>query len=386
VFKALVLAIIPTAAAVFILKYEIYSRLVFVSSWISALLLLSFWRILKRLYIRHRIAKGLGLIRVLLVGEGTVAETILSEIKNHSFLGFEVTGILSQNIAVGEKKCGVTVIGKYDDFQKIVQKFYIDEVFVAVNLPANELEKFVFAGRKLGCGIKIVPEGFEHIYGDFKTYSLGYLHFLEYGFRKIHGTELFIKRVIDIAGAYLGFVVLSPVFAAAALWIKIEDGGPIFYVSKRVGRKNKIFNFYKFRSMVVGADKMKEDLRAKSEVTGPIFKIKEDPRITKAGKFIRRYSIDELPQLWNVLKGDMSLVGPRPPTPDEVEKYDLWQMRRLEVKPGITCLWQVRGRSNLSFYKWVKWDLWYIDNWSFPLDMRILFWTIPAVLRKDGAY
>jgi lipopolysaccharide/colanic/teichoic acid biosynthesis glycosyltransferase len=138
--------------------------------------------------------------------------------------------------------------------------------------------------------------------------------------------------------------------------------------------------------MVMNADDYKEALRDKSEVKGPIFKIKDDPRVTRVGKYLRKCSLDELPQLINVIKGDMSLVGPRPPTPDEVAKYDIWQMRRLDVRPGITCLWQVRGRSDLTFYKWIKWDLWYIDNWSFALDLQILLWTIPAVLKRRGAY
>jgi exopolysaccharide biosynthesis polyprenyl glycosylphosphotransferase len=386
VFRALLLAGVLTLAVVFMLKFHAFSRLVFALSWISGCLFLIVWRVCKRIVIRYRIKKQIGMIKVLIVGSGPVAESIIKELKNHSFLGFEVVGMLSQERIVDESIYGCKVIGSYNDIETVVQKYFIDEVFVTSLLSHAEFESFVLAGSKLGCGIKIVPEGFDHIYGSFSTYHLGYIHFLEYGMKKLHGTELFIKRFFDLAVSCSLLTILSPFFIVFALLVKLYDGGPVFYVSQRVGKKGKVFNFYKFRSMKVGADKLKEELREQSEVAGPIFKIKRDPRITKVGAFLRKYSIDELPQLWNVAKGDMSLVGPRPPTLDEVEKYDLWQMRRLEVRPGITCLWQVRGRSNLSFYKWVKWDLWYIDNWSFWLDIRILSWTVPAVIRGEGAY
>ena len=386
VFKSLLFAGIPTMAAIFMLKFEIYSRLVFILSWIGAFLLISFWRILKRMYIRYRINRGLGLIRVLIVGTGSIAEGIINELKNYPYLGFEIAGFLIQEKYVDQNFCGFKVLGHYNDLQNIVQKYYIDEVFISARLPSKQLNEIILIGRKHGFGIKIVPEGFKNIYGDLKTYNLGYIHFLEYGYKKMHGTQLFIKRFFDVILSGLLLVLLSPVFIVFAILVKIDSKGPVFYISKRVGRKKKIFNFYKFRSMVINADKLKDSLRDKSEVDGPIFKIKDDPRITKTGKFMRKWSIDELPQIWNVFIGSMSLVGPRPPTPDEVVKYDIWQMRRLEIKPGITCMWQVRGRSKLGFYKWVKWDLWYIDNWSFWLDIKILLWTLPAVLRKDGAY
>lgn len=386
VLKALAFGLIPTAAVIFLLKFKDFSRFVFLVSWIIAFILLSIWRALKRIYIRYRLRKGLGFVRILLAGESPATEAVIKEIKNHPYLGLETAGIITRNTIDKNTSSELKVLGCFDDLEKVIKKYYIDSVFVCINLSPEEIDKFVFTGRKLDCGIKIIPEGFEHIYGEFSTYKLGYIPFFEYGYKRLHGTELFVKRLIDIVGSAFGLFLLSPIIILTAFFIKSEDKGPVFYVSKRVGRKNRIFPFYKFRSMITDAEKMKESLRDKSETTGPIFKIKDDPRITKTGKFIRRFSIDELPQLWNVFKGDMSLVGPRPPTPDEVEKYELWQMRRLEVKPGITCLWQVRGRSNLSFYKWVKWDLWYIDNWSLWLDIKILFWTIPAVLKKDGAY
>lgn len=196
-----------------------------------------------------------------------------------------------------------------------------------------------------------------------------------------------VKRGVDIAGATAGVVALSPVFFAVAAAIKIEDRGSLIYTSKRVGRHGREFNFYKFRSMVEDAEKLKELLLQENESeAGVIFKMKDDPRITKVGKFIRRASLDELPQLFNVLLGDMSLVGPRPPLPKEVEQYKVGERYRLEVTPGLTCLWQVNGRSNLDFHQQVKLDREYIHDQTLFKDIKLIFQTIPAVLSGQGSY
>jgi lipopolysaccharide/colanic/teichoic acid biosynthesis glycosyltransferase len=196
-----------------------------------------------------------------------------------------------------------------------------------------------------------------------------------------------LKRLLDIAVSIAALIVLSPLFLVTSLAIWIEDPGPVFYVSIRVGCNGRHFRFYKFRSMVVNAEKIKKELEAQNESSaGVIFKMKKDPRITKTGSIIRRFSIDELPQLLNVLKGDMSLVGPRPPIPAEVSEYTLEQRKRLHVIPGITCLWQVSGRSDIPFTDQVRLDLQYIQSAGFLNDIRLLLKTIPAVLSGKGAY
>jgi lipopolysaccharide/colanic/teichoic acid biosynthesis glycosyltransferase len=195
-----------------------------------------------------------------------------------------------------------------------------------------------------------------------------------------------VKRVMDIAGSGVGLVMLAPVFGATALLIKLEDRGPIFYGQDRVGKWGRVFRMYKFRSMVVGADKMKDNLLENNESGGVIFKIKRDPRITRVGRIIRKLSIDELPQLYNVLKGDMSLVGPRPPVPREVAEYQLSDRRRLEIIPGLTCLWQVSGRSDINFEGQVTLDVQYLESQSLKGDIMLLLKTIPAVLSGRGAY
>jgi len=197
---------------------------------------------------------------------------------------------------------------------------------------------------------------------------------------------LFFKRIFDIVFSLVALILLLPVFIVIAILIKIDSPGPIFFVQRRVGKGEKEFLFYKFRSMVHGADKMRDRLHHLNETQGPIFKIKRDPRTTKMGKFLRKSSMDELPQLLNVLKGEMSLVGPRPPLPEEVAKYTPHQLNRLTITPGITCLWQISGRSNISFYEWIELDIYYIQNRSFSLDLKILIRTIPVVLSCKGAY
>lgn len=196
-----------------------------------------------------------------------------------------------------------------------------------------------------------------------------------------------LKRILDIVGSSAGIILASPLFALAALLIKTEDGGPIFFKQTRVGYRGKLFEMWKFRSMVVNADKIKDQLKGKNEMAGGVlFKMKEDPRITFIGKYIRKYSVDELPQLWNVFVGDMALVGPRPSLPREVAEYSAEERQRLLVKPGITCVWQVSGRSEINFSGQVQLDLAYIRSSSLATDMKLLLKTIPAVLLGKGAY
>ena len=197
---------------------------------------------------------------------------------------------------------------------------------------------------------------------------------------------LFIKRSIDIICSLAGIIVLSPVFLIVAVLIKIEDPkGSIFFCQERNGQHPNTFKMYKFRSMVHNAEELLKDLQHKNEQTGPAFKMADDPRITKVGKFIRKTSLDELPQLFNILKGDMSLVGPRPPIPREVREYNSYQMQRLLVKPGLTCIWQVSGRNNIGFDEWVELDIEYIKTRNLWLDIKLILMTIPAMLGDENA-
>lgn len=194
------------------------------------------------------------------------------------------------------------------------------------------------------------------------------------------------KRIIDIIGAGLGLILLSPIIAIVACAVKFTSKGPVFFSQKRVGKNGELFEMYKFRSMVVNAEELKENLEEQNEMSGPMFKIKDDPRITKVGKFIRKTSIDELPQLWNVLKGDMSLVGPRPSLPKEVEQFDNWMFKRLSVSPGLTCYWQVSGRNNIDFEDWMKLDCRYVDERNLWIDIKLIFKTVGVLFGDKNAH
>ncbi len=194
-----------------------------------------------------------------------------------------------------------------------------------------------------------------------------------------------MKRIVDLVGSAAALVVSGPIILAAAIAIWLEDGGPIFFRQTRCGLYGRRFSMIKLRTMCVDAEEKKAELEELNEMDGPVFKVKLDPRITKVGAFLRRYSLDELPQFWNVLTGEMSLVAPRPPVPQEVVHYEISERRRLSMRPGITCIWQVGGRNEIGFQEWVKLDLQYIDHWSLGLDIKILAQTLPAVVLARGA-
>lgn len=194
------------------------------------------------------------------------------------------------------------------------------------------------------------------------------------------------KRMLDIFGAIMGIVILSPILLVVAILIKLESKGKVLFTQKRVGLNRKEFNIYKFRSMVSNAEDLRKNLEEKNEMSGPMFKMKNDPRITKVGKFIRKTSIDELPQLINVLKGDMSLVGPRPSLPSEVLNFEPWMLKRLEIKPGLTCYWQVSGRNSIGFEEWMKLDVKYVDEMSIWTDIKLIFKTLLVLFGDRNAY
>ena len=197
---------------------------------------------------------------------------------------------------------------------------------------------------------------------------------------------LFIKRLIDIVASLIGLVLLSPLLLIVSIAIKVESKGPVIFKQKRVGLNGKLFDIYKFRSMVENAEELKKKLEDKNEMSGPMFKIADDPRITKVGKFIRKTSIDELPQLVNVLKGEMSLVGPRPSLPREVEQFDSWMFKRLQVKPGLTCYWQVSGRNSIDFENWMKLDIKYVEERNTLVDIKLIFKTFFVLFGDDNAH
>ncbi len=279
----------------------------------------------------------------------------------------------------------IPLIGRPENITGIIARNAVDFVIMATEAEDFLTSRAIFeAVERMGTKICILPDIYESNISRCCTSSLNGQPVLLYHSVPENRIALFFKSLIDRIGAAVGIIFSFPIMALAALVIKIDSSGPVLYYQKRLGRNGKIFRMLKFRTMTVGAEKQKNKFQDMNEMSGPVFKISNDPRVTKIGKMLRKYSIDELPQFFNVLWGDMSLVGPRPPLPEEVEKYAPWQHRRLSVKPGVTCLWQINGRNKIDFEEWMRLDLEYIDRWSLKEDARILAKTLPAVLKGNG--
>ena len=262
-----------------------------------------------------------------------------------------------------------------------------DEVFFIVPRKwLDRIESAVMICDTLGITVHIAIDLFSMKVSKTSLSYLSGLPVLSLNATSTNYPALALKRCMDIIGALIGIILFLPFALIIILIIKIESEGPVFFTQKRCTLNGRIFNMYKFRTMVKKAEQIKKDLLASNELTGPVFKMKKDPRVTRFGRLLRKYSLDEMPQLLNVLLGDMSLVGPRPPIPDEVRRYEPWQRRRLSMRPGITCIWQVSGRNHIKFEKWMEMDLEYIDNWSLLLDFKLLFKTIPSVIFAKGSY
>jgi len=384
VFKSVFISSMVMILLFYVLKVAGFPRAIFALSALFMTILLSIWRVIKRMFVEFLVQGGYGNVNAIIIGAGKVGTSLLDEIKRRPGLGIKVIGFLD-DFKVGQTVSGVKVLGKLSEFDHIARIEFIEKVFITIHPDNSVFLRILELAKFMDIAVRVVPQAFDLISGDFAKYNIGYIPILEYSneqnFRRQFGKRLFD---IIVSGILVTFLFIPFVFIC--LLIKLDSPGPVIYLSKRYGRKGKIFHMFKFRSMVCNADQLQDVLKPKNEADGPIFKIRKDPRITRMGRFLRRYSLDELPQIINVLKGEMSLVGPRPLPIDQIEKEDLRQLARLEVCPGITGLWQIRGRSDVSFERLLKWDIWYINNWSFLLDLTILIWTIPVVFKGKGAY
>jgi exopolysaccharide biosynthesis polyprenyl glycosylphosphotransferase len=278
------------------------------------------------------------------------------------------------------------VLASLEDLPRLIRNRAVDEVvFVVPRSQLTGIENYLYICETQGINATVAVDFFDLKISKLRQTELDGIPLITFDTTPAKERQLFLKRLIDVLVSGLGLIILSPLFLLIIIAIRSTSKGPALYIQKRVGLNGRKFVLYKFRSMYKGAHQRLSELADRNEMGGPIFKIKNDPRITPVGKILRKFSLDELPQLFNVLRGDMSLVGPRPPIPKEVRQYELWQRRRLSMRPGITCLWQVSGRNRIGFDEWMNLDLEYIDNWSLLLDMRILLRTVPAVLFGVGA-
>ncbi|GAB4254129.1 MAG: hypothetical protein Kow00109_29630 [Acidobacteriota bacterium] len=347
-------------------------------------------RLLLEWVIRSRNLNEHNQIRILIVGVDDTARRVGELLREGRKWGYHVVGYVRN----GAGKAGVTAVAPEEivcelrELPARLQEGAVAEEIIFAGQTKEDLDHYMdilrlcqVLGIRTRIAADFLPPG--TTVGDLE--SLQGLPLITFAPQPDHGFAKALKRVMDFAIAAVSLILLSPLMAATALAIKLTSPGPILYRQTRCGLYGRRFTLYKFRTMVDGAEDLLWDIFHLNEMDGPVFKMRNDPRVTKIGRFLRKYSIDELPQLWNVLKGEMSIVGPRAPLPYEVEYYKLDQRRRLSVKPGITCLWQVSGRNDISFEKWMELDLQYIDRWSLWLDLRILFKTIPAVITGRGA-
>ena len=340
--------------------------------------------------LEHFRRKGYNYLRILVVGSTEHAEPVFEQALRHPQWGIKPIGFVDWDKPKwlwGYRP--LPLVGLYEHLPGILTNGHIDAVLFS-DFPGelNKIHLSVETCRKAGVTSYLLMEA---LAGRDENRTISHeLTFLGRPVIQLSGPislprAITVKYTLDRLLAALGLALLSPVIFITAAWIKTTSPGPVFYKQLRVGQNGRRFWMYKFRTMVKDADQMKKELLEQNEMSGPVFKMTDDPRVTKVGRFLRRTSLDELPQLFNVLMGEMSLVGPRPPLPEEVFHYRLEHRRRLSVRPGITCLWQVSGRSNVDFEDWMKMDLAYIDGWSFWQDVKILFRTLPAVLTANGA-
>lgn len=375
-------------AAAYLLKYQDLSRFFVILTFFSAAALISLEKMAAMIFFRRLRTHGYNFRNVLIVGTGKRVEEFIRILHRHDEWGLRIAGLVDEDASLrGTRKFGYTVLGTLDNVADIVHENVVDEVvFIVPRAWHEKIEKIVAFCEMEGIRIHNAIDVFELKFAKAKQTDLDGFQLLTFERAPIRMWHRFFKGVLDVVISGVLLVLLAPLFALIAVAIRMTSKGPAFYRQQRCGLHGRKFTLYKFRTMVENAEAQLPELLAGNEMQGPVFKMENDPRITPIGKFLRKFSLDELPQLWNVFRRDMSLVGPRPPLPDEVRRYDSWQRRRLSMRPGITCLWQVNGRNRISdFNEWTRLDLQYIDHWSVLGDLKILLQTIPAVVFGIGS-
>jgi exopolysaccharide biosynthesis polyprenyl glycosylphosphotransferase len=385
ILRADLLLAVATFCALFLFKLPDVSRRFLIALFLVQAVVTIALRVAIRLGLAELRDRGYNRRFMLVVGTGPAARQFADRIERRGALGLRVIGhlALAEETPVGSALVGRRpILGMIDDIEDVLHGRVVDEVAVCLGAEHAEfIEPITRLCEEEGKIVRIPVEehGLTLPGGRLEEFDGILVLSLVYGPDRVIG--LAVKRLVDFALGALALIVFAPVLAVISLWIGAVDGGPVLFHQTRVGLHGRPFTVVKFRSMQPDAEERLDDLRARNEIQGHAFKVTDDPRLTRTGRILRATSLDELPQLWNVIRGEMSLVGPRPPLPREVDGYDLWHRRRLSMKPGITGLWQVQGRRFEDFDRWVELDLAYIDRWSMWLDLKIMFRTIPAMFQ-----
>ena len=322
---------------------------------------------------------------IVIIGSNARAHQMGELIERYASWGLRILGYVDTKRDASVPATG-DVLGSIADLDRITETNVIDEfIFIGEHSDLEGFEEILELCHEQGIRIRVAADFFPDKVTKLSMEFLENIPIITFSSTPDHAFSLLVKRMLDIMISFVCLLLLLPLFAIIGLMVKLTSKGPVIYRQTRCGLFGRKFTLYKFRSMREGAEDVLWEIRHLNEMDGPVFKMRNDPRVTPVGRFLRKSSVDEWPQFWNVFKGDMSLVGPRAPLPEEVREYSRWQRRRLSVKPGITCLWQVSGRNEIDFHEWMKLDLHYIDNWSLLLDLKILLRTFPVVLMGKGA-
>jgi len=381
------LGFIALSTAAFLIKIQAFSRVFVLTYFFMALLSFIITRIVLYYYLDHRALTAFNSRQILLVGARDRIEAMFDALNKQRSWGHQVAGCLNVDDQSNPETSDIPVLGNLNDFDEVLHEHQIDEVIFALskNFPID-MKKYLQKCEEIGVAFRVVPGLFDLSHPILKVENLQEIPTLTGYSGTASASSLLYKRILDLVVGSFGFLFFLILYPIVGLAIKLDSPGPILFKHLRIGQNNRHFYLYKFRSMIADAESKKSDLLTKSEVSGPLFKMEHDPRITRVGRFLRKTSLDEFPQFINVLKGEMSLVGTRPPIPDEVEQYEDWHRRRISIKPGVTGLWQISGRSAITdFVEVVKLDLKYIDNWRFWKDLTILWKTVWVVLARKGA-
>ncbi len=367
----------------------VFSRLMLIYVAAITILLLSLVRVVRRAIYAYLRTRGIGVQRVLVVGAGEFGRAVLRTMLARKELGYQPVGYLAEDTNRATPDIGrIKALGPIESLAQVVRDHRVDTVIITLPWAYHDrILKLINTCQDANVDVQVVPDFFQLNLRQVQVENLnGIPLFHVNNYAPFPGINRLVKRALDVGLIVLASPLLLLIFAAVALAIRLEGPGPIFYVQRRVGENGREFNMVKFRSMVPNAAALHAELMRQHGEDPRLPKIKNDPRITSVGRFLRKTSVDELPNLVNVLRGQMSLVGPRPPVPEEVQYYEPWHMQRLSIMPGMTGLWQVSGRSDVPFDEMCLLDIYYIENWSVKMDAQILMMTIPRVLLRQGAY